>query len=92
VHRRYIPSAWHFVGNDVVIKLKSMKGEHLTIEHEFHVYKKLGCGIGTPCVHWFGTKASFNAILIDSLGQSLKAPLFLVQCSNCSAPSMPVNK
>ena len=49
-----------------------MKGEHLTIEHEFHVYKKLGCGIGIPRVHWFGTEASFNAIVIDSLGQSLK--------------------
>jgi serine/threonine protein kinase len=57
---------------DVVIKLESVKGEHLTIKHKFHVYKKLGCGIGMPHVHWFGTEASFNAIVIDSLGQSLK--------------------
>ena len=49
-----------------------MKGEHLTIEHEFHVYKKLGCGISIPRVHWFGTEAGFNAIVINSLGQSLE--------------------
>jgi hypothetical protein len=59
-------------GKDVIIKLKSVKGEHLTIEHEFRVYKKLGCGIGIPHVHWFGTEAGFNAIVIDSLGQSLE--------------------
>ena len=60
------------LGKDVVIKLESMKGEHLTIEHEFRVYKKLGCGISIPRVHWFGTEAGFNAIVMDSLGQSLK--------------------
>jgi casein kinase 1 len=59
-------------GKDVVVKLESVKGEHLTIEHEFCVYKKLGCGIGIPCVYWFGTKAGFNAIVMDSLGQSLE--------------------
>jgi len=37
------------------------------------VYKKFGCGISIPHVHWFGTEASFNAIVqIDSLGQSLE--------------------
>jgi serine/threonine protein kinase len=59
-------------GQDVVVKLESVKGEHLTIEHEFHVYKKLGQGTGIPRVHWFGTEAGFNAMAIESLGPSLE--------------------
>jgi hypothetical protein len=36
------------------------------------MYKKLGNGTGIPHVHWFGTKAGFNAMVIDYLGQSLE--------------------
>jgi hypothetical protein len=60
------------LGQDVIVKLESMKGEHHTIEHKFYVYKKLGNGTGIPHVHWFGTEAGFNAMVIDYLGQSLE--------------------
>ena len=55
----------------VVIKLEPLAGKHHTLQHEFHVYKKLSGGIGIPGVCWFGTEAGFNAMVMDHLGQSL---------------------
>ena len=56
---------------DVIIKLEPENGKHHTVEHEFHVYKKLVGGTGILCVHWFGTEAGFNAITINHLSLSL---------------------
>jgi len=55
----------------VVIKLEPLAGEYHTLEHEFHVYKKLSGGIGIPGVHWFGMESGFNAMVMDYLRQSL---------------------
>jgi len=55
----------------VVIKLEPLAGTYQTLEHEFLVYKKLSGGIGIPGVHWFGTEAGFNVMVMDRLGQSL---------------------
>jgi hypothetical protein len=55
----------------VVIKLEPLAGKYHTLEHEFHVYKKLSGGIGIPGVRWFSTEAGFNAMVMDRLGQSL---------------------
>lgn len=55
-------------GQEVVIKLKPAAGEHYTLEHKLHVYKKVSGGIGMPCIHWFG----FNVMAIDCLGLSLE--------------------
>ena len=57
-------------GQQVVVKFEPAKGR--TLEHEFHVYKRLGGGIGVPLVHWFGTEGGFNAMVIDRLGPSLE--------------------
>ncbi|KIM87799.1 hypothetical protein PILCRDRAFT_3541 [Piloderma croceum F 1598] len=63
-------------GQDVTTKLEPIEGGHFTLEHEFHVYLKLGRGTGIPCIHWFGTEAGFNAVVMCCLGQSL-AELFI---------------
>jgi len=55
----------------VMIKLEPLAGMYQTLEHEFLVYKKLSRGIGIPGVHWFGTEAGFNTMVMDGLGQSL---------------------
>jgi hypothetical protein len=55
-----------------VVKLEPLAGKDHILEHEFHVYKKLSRGIGIPSVQWFGTEAGFNAMVMDSLGQSLE--------------------
>ena len=56
---------------NVVIKLEPLAGKCHTLKHKFHVYKKLCGGIGIPAVHWFGTEAGFNTMVMDCLGQSL---------------------
>jgi hypothetical protein len=75
-HHRYIGELYfaHDIlsGQHVVVKLEPVKEGHCTLEHEFHVYKRLGGGIGVPCVHWFGTEGGFNAMVIDRLGPSLE--------------------
>jgi len=66
------------LGQDVVLKLKQITAKHHTLEHEFHVYKKLGRDAGIPRAHWFGTEAGFNVMALDRLGQSLEH--HFVQC------------
>ena len=65
-------------GQPIVIKLESIKNNNQTLEHEFHVYRKLCEGVGFPHVHWFGTEYGFNAMAMDMLGHSLE-DLF-IQC------------
>jgi hypothetical protein len=65
-------------GQPIAIKLESIRNTNQTLEHEFHVYRKLCGGIGIPHVHWFGTEYGFNAMAIDILGHSLE-DLF-IQC------------
>ena len=59
-------------GQEVVIKLEPVAGEHHILEHKLHVYKKLSGGIGMPCVHWFSMEGGFNVMAIDRLGPSLE--------------------
>ena len=59
-------------GQDVVLKLEPIHSKHCVLEHEFHVYEKLGQGISIPRVRWFGTEAGFNVMAIDRLGLSLE--------------------
>lgn len=59
-------------GEDVVLKLEPMHNKHCVLEHEFHVYEKLGQGISIPHVRWFGTEAGFNVMAMDCLGLSLE--------------------
>ena len=67
-----------FSGEVLAVKLEPQDGKDHTLEHEFHVYKKLGKGIGIPCVHWFGMEGGFDAMVLDRLSPSLE-DLF-VQC------------
>ena len=42
------------------------------LQHEFLVLKAVAGGIGIPYVHWFGTDVSFQVMILDCLGSSLK--------------------
>ena len=61
-----------FSGQDVAVKLKPTRGAHCTLEHKFHVYKKLAEGPGISIVHLFGIKCGYNALVMDCLGPSLE--------------------
>lgn len=61
-----------FSGRDVAVKLEPMQGAHPTLEHEFHIYKKLAGGTGIPFVHSFCMECGYNVMVMDCLGQSLE--------------------
>jgi serine/threonine protein kinase len=61
-----------FSGQDVAVKLEPTRGAHCTLEHEFHVYKKLAGGPGISIVHSFGIECGYNALVMDCLGPSLE--------------------
>jgi len=55
----------------IVIKHERVKGQKHFLHHEFYVYIKLEGKLGVPHIHWFGTEAGFDVMVIDQLGQSL---------------------
>ena len=59
-------------GEEVAIKLESVKAKHPQLEYESKVYKTLAGGVGVPFVRWFGTECDYNAMVIDLLGPSLE--------------------
>ncbi|KAJ3343719.1 serine/threonine protein kinase [Gonapodya sp. JEL0774] len=59
-------------GEEVAIKLESVKAKHPQLEYEAKVYKSLAGGVGIPFVRWFGVEGDFNCMVIDLLGPSLE--------------------
>jgi casein kinase I homolog HRR25 len=59
-------------GEEVAIKLESVKAKHPQLEYESKVYKTLAGGVGVPFVRWFGTECDYNAMVLDLLGPSLE--------------------
>ncbi|CAO3590266.1 unnamed protein product [Absidia cylindrospora] len=59
-------------GEEVAIKLESIKAKHPQLEYEAKVYKALSGGVGLPFVRWYGTECDYNAMVIDLLGPSLE--------------------
>ncbi|KAK9449589.1 kinase-like domain-containing protein [Limtongia smithiae] len=59
-------------GEEVAIKLESVRAKHPQLEYEARVYKILAGGVGIPFVRWYGTECEHNAMVIDLLGPSLE--------------------
>ncbi|KAG1798680.1 kinase-like domain-containing protein [Suillus variegatus] len=59
-------------GEEVTIKLKSVKAKHPQLEYESKVYKTLADGVSIPFVRWFSTECDYNAMVLDLLGPSLE--------------------
>ena len=59
-------------GEEVAIKLESVKAKHPQLEYESKVYKALAGGVGVPFVRWYGTEGDYNAMVLDLLGPSLE--------------------
>ncbi|KAA8914116.1 hypothetical protein TRICI_003013 [Trichomonascus ciferrii] len=59
-------------GEEVAIKLESVRAKHPQLDYEARVYKALSGGIGIPFVRWYGTECDYNALVIDLLGPSLE--------------------
>jgi casein kinase I family protein HRR25 len=54
-------------GEEVGIKLESVKAKHPQLEYESKVYKSLAGGVGVPFVRWYGTECDYNAMVMDLL-------------------------
>uniref|UniRef100_A0A060TAH5 non-specific serine/threonine protein kinase n=1 Tax=Blastobotrys adeninivorans TaxID=409370 RepID=A0A060TAH5_BLAAD len=59
-------------GEEVAIKLESVRAKHPQLDYEARVYKVLSGGIGIPFVRWYGTECDYNALVMDLLGPSLE--------------------
>lgn len=59
-------------GEEVAIKLESIRSRHPQLEYESRVYRYLSGGIGLPFIRWFGREGEYNAMVIDLLGPSLE--------------------
>ncbi|GCE99803.1 serine/threonine protein kinase [Zygosaccharomyces mellis] len=59
-------------GEEVAIKLESIRSRHPQLDYESRVYKYLSGGVGIPFIRWFGREGEYNAMVIDLLGPSLE--------------------
>ncbi|EDO19406.1 hypothetical protein Kpol_1002p53 [Vanderwaltozyma polyspora DSM 70294] len=59
-------------GEEVAIKLESIRSRHPQLDYESRVYKYLSGGVGIPFVRWFGREGEYNAMVMDLLGPSLE--------------------
>ncbi|CAL9778845.1 unnamed protein product [Musa acuminata subsp. burmannicoides] len=59
-------------GEEVAIKLESVKAKHPQLHYESKLYMLLQGGTGIPHLKWFGVEGEYNVMVIDLLGPSLE--------------------
>lgn len=59
-------------GEEVGIKLESIKSKHPQLLYESKLYKILQGGTGIPNVRWYGVEGDYNVMVLDLLGPSLE--------------------
>ncbi|XP_061370776.1 casein kinase 1-like protein 10 isoform X2 [Gastrolobium bilobum] len=59
-------------GEEVAVKLESVKTKHPQLHYESKLYILLQGGTGIPHLKWFGVEGDYNVMVIDLLGPSLE--------------------
>ncbi|XP_051118474.1 casein kinase 1-like protein 9 isoform X2 [Andrographis paniculata] len=59
-------------GEEVAIKLESVKTKHPQLHYESKIYLFLQGGTGIPHLKWYGVEGEYNVMVIDLLGPSLE--------------------
>ncbi|KAI9492790.1 kinase-like domain-containing protein [Zychaea mexicana] len=59
-------------GEDVAVKLESVRATHPQLEYEARVYKTLAGGVGIPFARWYGKEGEHNVLVMDLLGPSIE--------------------
>ncbi|PKA60591.1 Casein kinase I isoform delta-like [Apostasia shenzhenica] len=59
-------------GEEVAIKLESVKTKHPQLHYESKLYMLLQGGTGIPSLKWYGVEGDYNVMVIDLLGPSLE--------------------
>ena len=76
-------------GEEVAIKLESIKSKHPQLLYESKLYKILGGGVGIPTVRSFTVEGYYNVMVMDLLGPSLEDLFnFCDRCLALRAPSL----
>mmetsp|Transcript_29224 Transcript_29224/g.93620 ORF Transcript_29224/g.93620 Transcript_29224/m.93620 type:complete len:469 (-) Transcript_29224:894-2300(-) len=59
-------------GEEVAIKLESVKSKHPQLIYESKIYRILTGGLGIPNVRYYGVEGDYNVMVLDLLGPSLE--------------------
>ncbi|XP_036182841.1 casein kinase I-like [Myotis myotis] len=59
-------------GEEVAVKLESLKARHPQLLYESKLYKILQGGVGIPHIRWYGQEKDHNVLVMDLLGPSLE--------------------
>jgi len=59
-------------GEEVAIKLESVKTKHPQLLYESKIYRILHGGVGVSNVRWYGVEGDYNVMVMDLLGPSLE--------------------
>jgi casein kinase 1 len=59
-------------GDEVAIKLESVKSRHPQLLYESKIYRILSGGVGIPNLHWYGVEGDYNVMVMELLGPSLE--------------------
>ncbi|CAN1292257.1 Casein kinase 1-like protein 10 [Linum perenne] len=59
-------------GEEVAVKLESVKTKHPQLQYESKLYMLLQGGTGIPHLKWYGVEADYNCMVIDLLGPSME--------------------
>lgn len=59
-------------GEEVAIKLESVKTKHPQLMYESKIYRILSGGVGVSGVRWYGVEGDYNVMVMDLLGPSLE--------------------
>ena len=59
-------------GEEVAVKLESVKTKHPQLHYESKLYMLLQGGTGIPNLKWFGVEGDYSVMVIDLLGPSLE--------------------
>lgn len=59
-------------GEEVAVKVESIRAKHPQLEYESRVYRALAGGVGIPFVRYFGVEGNYNFMVVDLLGPSLE--------------------
>ncbi|XP_022721795.1 casein kinase 1-like protein 10 isoform X2 [Durio zibethinus] len=59
-------------GEEVAVKLESVKTKHPQLHYESKLYMLLQGGTGIPHLKWFGVEGEYHVMVIDLLGPSLE--------------------
>merc|ERR1711992_182962 len=56
-------------GEEVAVKLESVKARHPQLLYESKLYKILQGGVGIPHIRWYGPERDYNVLVMDLLGR-----------------------